>query len=79
MIFNIIQKFENLIYNLIDIVAHPIKNISYISVFILYFIFYIMSNKYIQIKWKRNVSIFGRDGNYIDIYRYIFSKCNSRI
>ena len=38
MIFNIIQKFENLIYNLIDIVAHPIKNISYISVFILYFI-----------------------------------------
>lgn len=38
MIFNIIQKFENLIYNLIDIVAHPIKNISYISAFVLYFI-----------------------------------------
>lgn len=40
MIFNIIQKFENLINNLIDIVAHPIKNISYISVFVLYFILY---------------------------------------
>ena len=38
MIFNIIQKFENLINNLIDIVAHPIKNISYISAFVLYFI-----------------------------------------
>lgn len=40
MIFNIKHKFENLIYNLIDIVAHPIKNISYISVFVLYFILY---------------------------------------
>lgn len=40
MIFNIKHKFENLIYNLIDIVAHLIKNISYISVFVLYFILY---------------------------------------
>lgn len=40
MIFNIIQKFENLINNLIDIVAHPIK-IFHIFLYLFYILYYI--------------------------------------
>lgn len=87
MLRNIKEKIKNvlcdLIYRLgqlimffIDIVLHPIKNISCIFIVVLYVL---LEKTNIHKLKERYVSFFGRDGYCIDIYCIFFTKCDSRI
>ena len=74
--YDFIYSLEQLIMFFIDIVLHPIRNISCIFIVVLYVL--LEKANIDKLSGKRYVSFFGRDGYCIDIYCIIFTKCDSR-